>query len=103
MTRLCKHGHEQTPENQYKVNDKQRGVRYRCKPCALENRHRTGGLNIVAQRVQAHRNRVEDIEFLLSQGVNGQELLERSGYTRMRYLKNALTKAGRNDLREQVR
>lgn len=103
MYKLCKHGHVQSPENQYRVNDKQRGIRYRCKPCALAARKVKGTPHLIEVQVETHLNRVEDIEFLLAHGVNGVELVERTGYSTKKRLKEALQTAGRNDLLRRVR
>lgn len=100
QAKVCKRGHVLTPETTYKINDKQRGVRYRCKQCAA--RKPTGGQDVIAERIQRRAERVEDIEFLLTQGVKGEELLDRSGYTRMRNLRAALINEGRHDLIERL-
>lgn len=98
MTRFCKQGHEQTPENQKRVVDKVRGVRYRCKPCSLASQVLKGTPSILEQLAERRQHRVEDIEFLLDSGASYSEVVSRSGYSSASKVRSALKGMDRLDL-----
>src|SRR5699024_1417130 len=99
--KYCKQGHEQTPENVRVTNTKERGIRYLCRLCNLR-KHPKGTPNFYEKSVTLHRNRIEDVEFLLDNEVRGKELVERSGYTRKYSLCRALKTANRYDLLDRI-
>lgn len=97
MNSLCKQGHEQTPENTYRVSDNTKGTRVRCKLCLHASRIANGRTLMERQR-QERANRVEDIEFLLDQGVSAKDVLARSKYSNYPKMYAALRAEGRQDL-----
>ena len=98
MTKFCKQGHEQTPENQYKVNDKHRGIRYRCKPCALASKPLKGTPHLITQQIERQQIRLENIEFMLDSQTPHNNIVVRSGYSSERELLAGLKRGGRMDL-----
>lgn len=103
MTPLCSKGHELAGDNLVI-----HGKRKRCKTCKREyERARRGGLKGTNPLIEASqaltRNRIEDIEDLLSFGATFHEIVSRSGYTKAGDIYRVLRNAGKHDVLEKLK
>jgi hypothetical protein len=103
ITGQCANGHERTEQNTSWVRDNARKrTRIRCLDCKRE-RYTPNG-NPAAHELQAQRttDKHEDIEDLLRFGATFEEILQRSGFSNWKRMKESLGRRGRTDLIEQM-
>jgi hypothetical protein len=100
VTEVCKNGHVRTEANTSWVKESGRAKpRIRCLDCRREAYAAKPRVD-PAQRL---RERIEDIEDLLRFGATLNEIVERSAYKNWESMREALVKAGRDDLLELLK